>query len=143
MPMTMSMPSYVQQPTYITKPVETIVQKPVETIVEDLVIDVPIERPTVSGGIDAQGLMPTQVTPIEPTFVTPVNETIVEAPRTFVSMAPRMMAPQTMPLMGTLNRSIGTMPGMPMTIGAPMRSGHGGCLSRKWLHPLRSLRTSR
>merc|ERR1719506_3171773 len=79
----MSQPTYIQQPQQV---VETVVQPRVvqETIVEDLVIDVNLERPTVSGGIDALGLKPTQLEPIQPTFVTPVNETVVEAPRTIV-----------------------------------------------------------
>merc|ERR1719262_1942341 len=121
------------QATYVSQPaVETIVQPAVvqETIVEDLVIDVPLERPTVSGGIDALGLKPTQLNPIDPTYVTPVNETIVEAPR--IIEAPRtvqyMSAPTTygtaMPLTSTLNRSFNTVP---MTMGSmaarPMTMG--------------------
>merc|ERR1719310_1646645 len=96
------MTSYVQQPTYISQPATTIVRsQPVvqETIIEDLVIDVNIERPTVSGGIDALGLKPTQLEPIQPTFVTPVNETIVQAPQP-VTYVTQMAAPLT----NTLNR---------------------------------------
>merc|ERR1719453_261711 len=102
-------------PTMVSRPVtETIVSQPVvkEQIIEDLIIDVNIERPTVSGGIDALGLKPTQVEPLQPTFVQAVNETIVtEAPRTIMSQAPvqYMSAPMTS-LTSTLNRSFQSVP---------------------------------
>merc|ERR1719316_1024815 len=103
----------MSQPTIVVqRPVETVVK---ETIIEDLVIDVTIERPTVSGGIDALGLKPTQLEPIQPTFVTPVNETIVEAPRP-VTYVTQMAAPLT----NTLNRSFQSVPAT--AYGAPMGS---------------------
>merc|ERR1719313_1142682 len=106
--------SYIQQPTMVSQPVTTVVQSaPVvkEAIIEDLVIDVNIERPTISGGIDALGLKPTQVEPLQPTFVTPINETIVEQPRVIQQPVQYMTAaPMTMPLTGTLNRSFQSVP---------------------------------
>merc|ERR1719160_1225716 len=94
------MTSYVQQPTYISQPATTIVRsQPVvqEAIIEDLVIDVNIERPTISGGIDALGLKPTQVEPLQPTFVQAINETVVEAAPRVITQAPMYMSMGAMP----------------------------------------------
>merc|ERR1719235_555939 len=74
----LSMTQTYQTPSYQPVVQERFIEQPVmmqeRFIEEPAVIDVNIEGPTVSGGIEALGLQPTQTTALEPTFVQPVND---------------------------------------------------------------------